>query len=166
MRLYFLRHAQAEERGRVDDYSRALTERGRKRMEVAARLIEALGLGLNAIYSSPRLRAKQTAEIISQALDLPVKLDPSIGEFDWGLGSLAGLLATHHMRDSIMIVGHEPTFSETIGAITGGMVVMKKGGLARVDVYTHNPTRGSLVWMIAPRIFDELRKEKGEEPHG
>ncbi len=33
---------------------------------------------------------------------------------------------------------------------------MKKGGLARVDVFAQGPTRGSLVWMIAPRIFDML----------
>ena len=156
MRLYFLRHAQAEERGRVEDFARELTPRGEARTITAARVIQRLDLGLDAIYSSPRVRARRTADIVATALGKHVTSDPSMGEFGWGLVSLEGLLAAHNLRDSIMLVGHEPTFSEIIGALTGGMVVMKKGGLARVDVFAQGPTRGSLVWMIAPRVFDML----------
>lgn len=156
MRLYFLRHAQAVERGLVDDFSRELTSRGRARTKTAAKVIRKLDLGLDFIYSSPRIRSRQTADIVASELGMTVKSIPAMGEFNWGLASLEGLLAAHDLRDSVMLVGHEPTFSETIEAMTGGFVVMKKGGLARVDIYTQEPTRGSLVWMIAPRVFDML----------
>lgn len=156
MRLYFLRHAQAEERGRVEDFARELTARGKRRTQNAARVIHRLELDLAAIYSSPRIRARQTADIVAHQLGSSVKIDPAMGDFNWGLASLEGMLAGHAPRDSVMLIGHEPTFSETIEALTGGMVVMKKGGLARVDVYLREPTRGSLVWMIAPRVFDLL----------
>ena len=162
MRLYFLRHAQAVDRGRVDDYSRELTPRGKARTKTAARVISKLDLRLDAIYSSPRIRARQTADIVASELKLPVNSIPAMGEFNWGLASLEGLLAAHDLRNSVMLVGHEPTFSETIEALTGGFVVMKKGGLARVDVYTQEPTRGSLIWMIAPRVFDVLVERESE----
>ena len=56
-----------------------------------------------------------------------------------------------------MFVGHEPDFSTTITSLVGGRVVMKKGGLARVDIISDQPLLGELVWLIAPKIFDETR---------
>ena len=35
--------------------------------------------------------------------------------------------------DSLMLVGHEPDFSEVIAALTGGNVKISKAGLALVD---------------------------------
>lgn len=160
MRLYFLRHAQAVERGTVDDFSRELTARGEARTRNAARVIKKLNLGLDAIYSSPRLRARQTADIVADALGMSVQLTPAMGEFGWGAARLEQLLAEHAMGENLMLVGHEPTFSETIGALTGGMVDMKKGGLARIDIFMRAPARGSLVWMIAPLVFDALVQEE------
>ena len=56
-----------------------------------------------------------------------------------------------------LVVGHEPDFSGTISAlIGGGSVVMKKGGLARIDVVSRHPLRGSLVWLIAPKVYERL----------
>jgi hypothetical protein len=46
--------------------------------------------------------------------------------------------------------------SDTVGELTGGQVVMKKGGLARVDIHSRAPLRGALVWLIAPRVFEAL----------
>jgi phosphohistidine phosphatase len=59
-------------------------------------------------------------------------------------------------RDEIvMLAGHEPDFSTVIGhVIGGGRVVVKKGGLARIDVTAFHPIRGELVWMIAPKVLD------------
>ena len=39
--------------------------------------------------------------------------------------------------------------------LTGlGRVVMKKGGLARVDVTAERPMRGYLVWLLTPKVMD------------
>jgi phosphohistidine phosphatase SixA len=51
-----------------------------------------------------------------------------------------------------MVVGHEPDFSSVIGQLIGsGSVVMRKGGLARVDIT--NPMRGELVWLLTPQLL-------------
>ena len=37
---------------------------------------------------------------------------------------------------------------------TGGDVIMRKGGLARVDVRSRKPLRGELVWLLTPALMD------------
>ena len=75
MILYLLRHGIAEPRDAdgQDDETRALTKAGRQKMQAVARGMLALDLGVERILSSPYLRAKQTAEIVAGALDLPVE---------------------------------------------------------------------------------------------
>jgi phosphohistidine phosphatase len=53
-----------------------------------------------------------------------------------------------------MLVGHEPDFSLIISALTGGgKVILKKGGLARVDITATAPLQGDLVWLLPPKIM-------------
>jgi phosphohistidine phosphatase len=53
-----------------------------------------------------------------------------------------------------MLVGHEPDFSETISQVTGGSrVVVKKGGLACVQLDDPASLRGTLVWLIPPKFL-------------
>jgi len=54
----------------------------------------------------------------------------------------------------VFFVGHEPDFSTTISSLTGARILMKRGGLARVDVISQQPMLGMLVWLIAPKIFE------------
>jgi phosphohistidine phosphatase len=53
-------------------------------------------------------------------------------------------------------VGHEPDFSQLIGALTGGSrVLMKKGGLGRVDTELLEAGAGTLAWLLPPRALRE-----------
>ena len=84
-RIVLIRHGEtdwnAEDRyqGQLDP---PLNRRG---IAQARRLAEELkGAGLQALYSSPLQRALQTAEIISQALDIPLHTDPRLKEIRQG----------------------------------------------------------------------------------
>ncbi len=72
MKLYFLRHGLAGERSewKGNDFDRPLTEDGKTKMAVEAATIAKLNLGLDAILTSPLVRAYQTAEIVAQKLKL------------------------------------------------------------------------------------------------
>ena len=51
----------------------------------------------------------------------------------------------------LLLVGHEPDFSQTIAAVIGGgQLTMKKGGLARVRLSEESTPRGSLLWLVTP----------------
>jgi phosphohistidine phosphatase len=154
MKLYFLRHAEAEELA-ASDFERRLTERGTRRTETAARVLVRLGIRPH-IYSSPRVRALQTAEIVAGALGLPVEVNGGL-DFAFDLDVVEELVGDLVPDAEVMFVGHEPGMSEVIGDLTGADVVMKKGGLARVDVdFLAEPLAGQLIWLIAPKVFDQL----------
>ena len=155
MRIYFFRHALAEDNadGALPDAERQLTSKGVARTEQAAHFLEALGVRPGALFSSPLVRARETAEILGKHLQLAVKVAPELGP-GFGAEALEALVQGLG-DDDVMLVGHEPDFSNTIQALTGlGRVVVKKGGLARVDIASTAPLRGSLVWLLTPSIMD------------
>ena len=157
MRLYLLRHGKAEERAawHGDDASRPLTAAGEEEVRREAEALHALGLAPDVIVTSPLARARRTAEIVSAGLGLEGRLveDARLGPgFD--VARLEQLAAAHGAPESLMVVGHEPDFSETIGAlIGGGDVAMRKGGLARVDVTGFVAGGGRLVWLLPPSLL-------------
>lgn len=157
MHLYFLRHAIAcEARSGETDFDRELTSEGITRTRHTARLLKVLGVEPDRLYTSPLIRARQTADIIGQTLGVAVQVR---GELSPGFDASAveALIRDVGHDDDVMFVGHEPDFSLTISALTGGSsLTMKKGGLARVDVTTYHPLCGELVWLIAPKVFKRL----------
>jgi phosphohistidine phosphatase len=107
------------------------------------------------IISSPLVRAHQTAEIVAKALGAPTRLttDDRLGP-GFGPKQLASIVGGHRKARSLMLVGHEPDFSETISQVTGGSrVVVKKGGLACVQLDDPASLRGTLVWLIPPKFL-------------
>ncbi len=157
MILYFLRHGLAGDRADwlEDDAQRPLTKEGKGKMAQEAENIAGLGLDLDLIVTSPLVRALQTAQIVAERLGIEDKLvrDERISPgFD--LQGLAEVIASHPEAQTLMVVGHEPDFSETISElIGGGRVVCKKGGLARVDVISQNPLMGELAWLMTPKLL-------------
>jgi phosphohistidine phosphatase len=152
MRLYFLRHGEAEEAAATDQ-ERPLTERGRERITTAARVIAALDLKPGHIYSSPRVRARQTAEPVARALKCEVEVRTEV-DYNFNVEAVVKLIQGLDDHAEVMFVGHEPSMSSTIEEMTGGRVEIKKGGLARVDVDAADLPHGTLVWLITPGIFD------------
>jgi len=155
MIIYFLRHGLAldREQWQKADELRPLTSKGMKNMVRQAEAIRSLDLGLQAIITSPLVRAYQTADIVAKKLDLDDALvqDERLGPgFD--LTKLVEILKAHPETERILLVGHEPDFSMTISAlIGGGSLVVKKGALARVDIINQEPLQGDLVWLLPPK---------------
>ena len=74
MQLYFLRHAIAHDADEnTSDEQRALTDKGIAHTRHTARLIKALGVKPNRLYSSPLVRARETANIVAQLLGIEVE---------------------------------------------------------------------------------------------
>lgn len=87
MRLIFVRHGESEA-NRLHEFSNSgwkhpLTEKGRLQSEMLAARLE--GLGVTRIYSSPIMRAVQTAEIIAKKLSLPVDVVEALREYSVGI---------------------------------------------------------------------------------
>lgn len=162
MRCYFLRHGIAvdPEAWSGTDFDRPLTREGYDRMEREARAFDELALGLECIVTSPLFRAKQTAAIVAERLDMSDKLfdDPRLGG-GFNLERLGAILSAHADAKTIMLVGHEPSMSVTIGrAIGGGNVELKKAALAGLELEDRGATTGTLFALIPPKVLVALGK--------
>lgn len=162
MRIYFLRHGDAEDRrAGLADPERRLTEEGIQEMRDVARGMTRLGLDLDRILTSPYLRARETAEIAAEALELQGRLreEPRLRsgcEFPDLVAALEGVAP----EERVLVVGHEPDFSTLISTlIGGGNVRMRKAGLAAVEWTPPQPGQGELLFLLAPAHLVRLGKD-------
>jgi phosphohistidine phosphatase len=160
MDLYFLRHGLAghASQWKGDDWDRPLTEEGRARLRQEGETMARLELVPEVVLSSPLLRALETAQTVAPYLtkaprvSVEKRLAPGFGP-----KQLAQILEAYAGSQSLMLVGHEPDFSETIGdLIGGGQVVCKKGGLAWVEVPDPRVLKGALIALIPPAMLAGL----------
>lgn len=154
MKLYFMRHGEASDDAPTDEL-RPLTEKGKKRIQNAAKVLKKMNVTLDTIYASPRVRAKQTAEIVAEVLGNEVEISDDVN-FHFNVDRLKNLLTGKNEEAHVMFVGHNPSMSELIQTITGANVNLKTGAVARVDLYPPAIKGAQLKWLITPRIFDSL----------
>jgi phosphohistidine phosphatase len=124
--IWLLRHGDAEDGS--PDAQRPLTGKGRAQAEAAGAALACLGVEVDACLTSPRVRAADTARLACG----PLRVEPEVEERLSGGAFDPEELAAGH-GDSVLLVGHEPDFSDAIARLTGGRVDMKKGGLAAIE---------------------------------
>jgi phosphohistidine phosphatase len=157
MIVYFLRHGLAGDRAEWtgDDAQRPLTEKGISQMEKTAEVLSALIPDLDAIITSPLVRAQQTAQIFAEKLQMEESLvEDSRLSPGFSYDDLSEILREQAEAAAIILVGHEPDFSQAISdLIGGGRIICKKGGVARVDLISSDPPQGELAWLIPPKVL-------------
>ena len=155
MRLYLLRHGHAEDTGTGTDHDRVLTAEGITRLNTAAKVMRRLRIKPAILFSSPRVRALQTAEIVADALGVEIQIREEVN-FGFDAQAVRRLIRDLNDSEEVMFVGHEPSFSVTVHRLTGADIEMKKGGLVRIDLTDHHTPGGVLVWLLAPSVFAAL----------
>lgn len=162
MLLYVLRHAEAEALSPSGlDSDRALTEAGMKRMKLVARAIARMEPDFDAIFVSPLLRARQTAEPVAAACRFKGEL--TITEALVPGANPASILEELETagRTSALVVGHEPHLGTLFGRLVSGRkdveVPMKKASLAVFEIHPHLGTgRAELKSYLPPRLLERL----------
>ncbi len=155
--LWFLRHGEAEPHGSAPDDERALTERGRGQSEAAGLALAALELTFQVVFTSPKIRALQTAELACQALGVEPTVHKALRE---GFDRAEARALLHAAGDDrrILVVGHEPDFSQTVHDLTGARIDLKKGGVAGVRM---EGPHGELIALLRPRELDRIGRRPG-----
>lgn len=152
--IVLFRHGIAQDKDLgIPDGERRLTREGKEKMERIAPGFARLVPDVEAIYSSPLVRAMETAEFLAKACDLSVRttdvLKPgsSAADFRRLLGEISDRRA--------VFVGHEPNLSAIMLDLTAlhadGELSLKKGGCYGVRIDEHGNAR--LKWMLTPRIL-------------
>lgn len=150
--IWLLRHGEAEPTGSGTDADRRLTVRGEQESRWAGEGLAALGVEFDAVLSSPRVRARDTARLAAAALGVePAVHDPLSGDF--GAEEALDMLDERDVDARVLLVGHEPDFSQVIRELTGAQIHLKKGGVAAVRV---RGREGELVVLLRPRDLAAL----------
>ena len=155
MEIYLLRHAHAgnPDQWAGDDAERPLSAKGRKQAERLGRFLAERGFRPDAVVASPKVRAYQTAELVAAPLKARVETDQRLAGF-LDVALLAEVVEDAG-GDRVMLVGHDPDFSELAAALAGAQhLPLKKGMLARIDVTP--PMRegsGLLRWLVPPDLL-------------
>jgi phosphohistidine phosphatase len=160
MNLYLLRHGIAASAGETaPDGERPLTAKGIKRMRKGARGLRRLGVSFDAILTSPLARARQTADIVAEALDLQAHLSV-IETLQPGssIEELLSSLSEYENREHLLLVGHEPLLSDTAAFLLTGKkkaaldLAFKKGSLCHIEIDSLPPRDpGTLHCMLAAK---------------
>jgi phosphohistidine phosphatase len=152
--LWLLRHGEAVPHESGPDDGRELTERGRDQSRSAGLALKALEVKVHLCFTSPKARARETAELACEPLGVePVDEDALADGFD-GRAALE-IMAAAGADQRVLVVGHEPDFSQVVYDLTGARIDMKKGGVAGVRL--EGSGGRELIVLLRPRELDRIR---------
>jgi phosphohistidine phosphatase len=158
MNIYIVRHAIAEDipRSGPGDAMRALTAEGRKKMKEAAAGFAKLDPVIDRIFTSPLVRARQTAEIIAKEIDHSIEEMKELAPGHSPSNVCAQLEKLED--DSVMVVGHEPNCSELANYLLGDCrLEFKKGAICFIECDTPKAGTGILIWHLSPAALRSMK---------
>ena len=128
--LWLLRHGEAVPHDAKPDFERELTDRGRDQSRAPGARCRRSSVEVHLCFTSPKVRARETAELACAELGIePVDEDVARrGLRRRARRSTSCAAAGADQR--VLVVGHEPDFSQVVYDLTGGRVDFKKGGVA------------------------------------
>ena len=139
------------------DAARPLTEKGRRQSERLGALLAAAGFRPDAILTSPKARAAETAGLVAAALGLTVGVVAQLGE-SLDLESVEALLHAAGDPCRPLLVGHDPDFSLLAAELAGiSDLPLRKATLIRIDsTRPLQPGGGILQWLVPPDLLGAL----------
>ena len=151
-----LRHGIAEDPSAdKKDEDRGLTAEGHARMKRIARGLEHALPKAQAIYSSPLLRAVQTALWVSKAYGSRANVTTTEALSPGATPKQFLALVKSIKEQRAVIIGHEPVLTAGLHALTGvDGVELKKGGCYGVRLLPDG--KALLEWMLPPRLLRKL----------
>lgn len=161
--LLLLRHGKsdwAEDTG--DDLSRPLAKRGERAARLMGELLAHTGRVPDCAITSPAVRARSTLALAMEAggWQCPTEVNEAL----YGKGPQQILQEIRRQPDgvaTVLLVGHEPIWSETLRLLVGGgRHRVPTGALVGLDVHVDDwaqvrPGDGELVFLLPPRMVGD-----------
>jgi phosphohistidine phosphatase len=144
VRVYLVRHGEAERDVGGGDGARRLTPEGRAQFFAFAGSL-AERVEISRVMTSPLARARQTAEILAAATGAPIAESPQLAP---GCSSARGLLELAHSQGTgVALVGHNPEMADAVALAAGRGQKLRPGAVAAVDL---TDIGSELAWIEAP----------------
>jgi phosphohistidine phosphatase len=150
--LWLLRHGEAVPHDSKPDAERELTARGERQAGAAGAGLARLGVEFDAIYTSPKVRAADTAKLAAESLNLDPEVEDVLAD-GFERSDALELLGRHGADARVLVVGHDPSFTQVVHDLTGGRIDFKKGAVVAVRV---QGGEGELIALLRPRELESL----------
>ena len=165
MRLYFLRHASASDVA-PSDAERKLTKEGEEESRIAGAALAELGVKPAHVFSSPLVRARQTAEIAAKELKFSRRIE-ILDELlnDTSTPALLNALKRYGDAHELLLVGHVPSLSEHVAALIGAKnaegLPLGKGSITCLELEQRRIGAGQLRWMMRQKQLRQIAERQG-----
>lgn len=154
MEIYLMQHGEAYTEDQ--DPERSLTPRGEDQIRSSGKALKKLGVDVDLIVSSPKKRARQTAEIVAgelgyskEGITATEALEPLAPADD-----AIGYLSRFGDKGKMLLAGHLPSLGEIASNLmsegTCVSIHFEMGGVCRIDVEALPTHTGDLRWVLTP----------------
>lgn len=160
MDLFIMRHGIAvaeSSEGGFSDGERPLSPKGLKRTRQIAGGLLALKLSFDRILTSPLVRARETAQIVAEVLNMEGRVEEA-SELapDGSVQTLISRLAELREEKNILLVGHQPLLGEIASFLLsrgkGIKLRLRKGGLCCLEVDDLGSNASAILhWVLTPK---------------
>lgn len=157
MKLYLIQHGEAK--SEVEDPSRPLTTRGEKEVTNVSKILTGLHIRPSIVYHSEKLRAKQTAKIIAEALKIPDSLVQSVKGLSPNDDIRLWAERISKEREDLMLVGHLPFLEKLTSFLLCGdenarLVFFRYGAIVCLD--QNEDKSWAVRWILTPEMASSL----------
>jgi phosphohistidine phosphatase len=144
VRIYLMRHATAADPGGSPDALRPLTEQGRREARDAGKALRERREEIVVVLSSPRLRARETADLVVEgyARAVPIEVRESLSCGATGAAYRAEIEA--HSGKPVLLLAHNPELSAFASALVGQSISFRPATICAIDLA---PEGARLLWL-------------------
>ncbi|MGM0439877.1 MAG: SixA phosphatase family protein [Chlamydiota bacterium] len=116
--LVLLRHGKPDSEGYADDALRPLSEEGRDVQRKMMAMLQRMGYAPTSVYTSPLLRAQQTAEVVEEIFGVEAQDEEALSN-DFDASLLLQKLPPPDDDATIFFVGHAPNLGDFANSLAG-----------------------------------------------
>jgi phosphohistidine phosphatase len=168
-KLYLVRHAKSSwDFPQLTDFDRPLNKRGKRDAPFMGELLKDMGISPDIIFASPAKRAFSTARLLAEKIGYPLNsIQTNMGLYHADLNYILQYISQQPGTfESIMLVGHNPEFSELAGLLSGTDIDnIPTSGIAGIEFDIESwakikDTKGKLLFFEYPKKqLKDLKKE-------
>ena len=159
LELLVMRHGKSDWDAGTDDHERPLAERGVKAARKVGRFLARAEMVPELVISSTALRARTTVELAVEAGEWRCPVEHTRAFYGADPAAVLSEIAARLAPPRLMVVGHEPTWSELVSLLVGGGAVrMTTAAVACLELPADGwsaiePGSGRLVWLVTPKLL-------------
>ncbi len=161
--LLLLRHGKSDwDADYGADHERPLAKRGVKAAKRIGRFLKEIDEVPDLVVSSTAVRAQTTAELASRAGEWKTELSATRDLYEASPAAIIDTLRQLPDRiGSVMLVGHEPTWSSSVSVLTGANCRFPTAAACRIDFERDRWADvsfggGQLIWLVVPNSLPDL----------